>query len=201
MWKEQEGYLLYEPEQDTLVVSEHTEIHNMQKTAGILVGTFLWKKDGIGTVLGEHQGTGGIIRMHRRSEPEKICPGTAFCPGSPAGSQGTGCPKSGKDRNLIQKYIYMDPYTDQIYLIQLPIPEPMQSHIGWEEQTAKLYFKICLGKIPFLDGFCTVDADSAEGKDCGTGEFGEKPSDQSLETEFMVLHTRKRSTTEKDSAI
>ena len=55
MWKEQEGYLLYEPEQDTLVVSEHIEIHNMQKTAGIL-SVHSVEKDGIELFLWEHQG-------------------------------------------------------------------------------------------------------------------------------------------------
>ena len=143
MWKEQEGYLLYEPEQDTLVVSEHIEIHNMQKTAGILPVHSV-EKDGIELFLWEHQ---GLVEL---SECIGDLNQKRFVQVLLSVLEVLQEVRAQDVRNLEKivldpKYIYMDPYTDQIYLIQLPIPEPMQSHIGWESRL-KTLFQDLLGK-------------------------------------------------------
>lgn len=143
MWKEQEGYLLYEPEQDTLVVSEHIEIHNMQKTAGIL-SVHSVEKDGIELFLWEHQ---GLVEL---SECIGDLNQKRFVQVLLSVLEVLQEVRAQDVRNLEKivldpKYIYMDPYTDQIYLIQLPIPEPMQSHIGWESRL-KTLFQDLLGK-------------------------------------------------------
>lgn len=143
MWKEQEGYLLYEPEQDTLVVSEHIEIHNMQKTAGILPVHSV-EKDGIELFLWEHQ---GLVEL---SECIGDLNQKRFVQVLLSVLEVLQEIRAQDVRNLEKivldpKYIYMDPYTDQIYLIQLPIPEPMQSHIGWESRL-KTLFQDLLGK-------------------------------------------------------
>ena len=143
MWKEQEGYLLYEPDQDTLVVSEHIEIHNMQKTAGILPVHSV-EKDGIELFLWEHQ---GLVEL---SECIGDLNQKRFVQGRRSVLEVLQEVRAQDVRNLEKivldpKYIYMDPYTDQIYLIQLPIPEPMQSHIGWESRL-KTLFQNLLGK-------------------------------------------------------
>ncbi len=137
MWKEQEGYLLYEPEQDTLVVSEHIEIHNMQKTAGILPVHSV-EKDGIELFLWEHQ---GLVEL---SECIGDLNQKRFVQVLLSVLEVLQEVRAQDVRNLEKivldpKYIYMDPYTDQIYLIQLPIPEPMQSHIGWESRLKTLF--------------------------------------------------------------
>ncbi len=143
MWKEQEGYLLYEPDQDTLVVSEHIEIHNMQKTAGILPVHSV-EKDGIELFLWEHQ---GLVEL---SECIGDLNQKRFVQVLLSVLEVLQEVRAQDVRNLEKivldpKYIYMDPYTDQIYLIQLPIPEPMQSHIGWESRL-KTLFQDLLGK-------------------------------------------------------
>ena len=143
MWKEQEGYLLYEPDQDTLVVSEHIEIHNMQKTAGILPVHSV-EKDGIELFLWEHQ---GLVEL---SECIGDLNQKRFVQVLLSVLEVLQEVRAQDVRNLEKivldpKYIYMDPYTDQIYLIQLPIPEPMQSHIGWESRL-KTLFQNLLGK-------------------------------------------------------
>jgi pSer/pThr/pTyr-binding forkhead associated (FHA) protein len=143
MWKEQEGYLLYEPEQDTLVVSEHIEIHNMQKTAGILPVHSV-EKDGIELFLWEHQ---GLVEL---SECIGDLNQKRFVQVLLSVLEVLQEVRAQDVRNLEKivldpKYIYMDPYTDQIYLIQLLIPEPMQSHIGWESRL-KTLFQDLLGK-------------------------------------------------------
>lgn len=143
MWKEQEGYLLYEPDQDTLVVSEHIEIHNMQKTAGILPVHSV-EKDGIELFLWEHQ---GLVEL---SECIGDLNQKRFVQVLRSVLEVLQEVRAQDVRNLEKivldpKYIYMDPYTDQIYLIQLPIPEPMQSHIGWESRL-KTLFQNLLGK-------------------------------------------------------
>lgn len=143
MWKEQEGYLLYEPDQDTLVVSEHIEIHNMQKTAGILPVHSV-EKDGIELFLWEHQ---GLVEL---SECIGDLNQKRFVQVLLSVLEVLQEVRAQDVRNLEKivldpKYIYMDPYTDQIYLIQLPIPEPMQSHIGWES-SLKTLFQDLLGK-------------------------------------------------------
>lgn len=143
MWKEQEGYLLYEPDQDTLVVSEHIEIHNMQKTAGILPVHSV-EKDGIELFLWEHQ---GLVEL---SECIGDLNQKRFVQILLSVLEVLQEVRAQDVRNLEKivldpKYIYMDPYTDQIYLIQLPIPEPMQSHIGWESRL-KTLFQDLLGK-------------------------------------------------------
>lgn len=143
MWKEQEGYLLYEPDQDTLVVSEHIEIHNMQKTAGILPVHSV-EKDGIELFLWEHQ------RLVELSECIGDLNQKRFVQVLLSVLEVLQEVRAQDVRNLEKivldpKYIYMDPYTDQIYLIQLPIPEPMQSHIGWESRL-KTLFQDLLGK-------------------------------------------------------
>lgn len=137
MWKEQEGYLLYEPDQDTLVVSEHIEIHNMQKTAGILPVHSV-EKDGIELFLWEHQ---GLVEL---SECIGDLNQKRFVQVLLSVLEVLQEVRAQDVRNLEKivldpKYIYMDPYTDQIYLIQLPIPEPMQSHIGWESRLKTLF--------------------------------------------------------------
>lgn len=143
MWKEQEGYLLYEPDQDTLVVSEHIEIHNMQKTAGILPVHSV-EKDGMELFLWEHQ---GLVEL---SECIGDLNQKRFVQVLLSVLEVLQEVRAQDVRNLEKivldpKYIYMDPYTDQIYLIQLPIPEPMQSHIGWESRL-KTLFQDLLGK-------------------------------------------------------
>lgn len=143
MWKEQKGYLLYEPDQDTLVVSEHIEIHNMQKTAGILPVHSV-EKDGIELFLWEHQ---GLVEL---SECIGDLNQKRFVQVLLSVLEVLQEVRAQDVRNLEKivldpKYIYMDPYTDQIYLIQLPIPEPMQSHIGWESRL-KTLFQDLLGK-------------------------------------------------------
>lgn len=143
MWKEQEGYLLYEPDQDTLVVSEHIEIHNMQKTAGILPVHSV-EKDGMELFLWEHQ---GLVEL---SECIGDLNQKRFVQVLLSVLEVLQEVRAQDVRNLEKivldpKYIYMDPYTDQIYLIQLPIPEPMQSHIGWENRL-KALFNNLLGK-------------------------------------------------------
>lgn len=143
MWKEQEGYLLYEPDQDTLVVSEHIEIHNMQKTAGILPVHSV-EKDGIELFLWEHQ---GLVEL---SECIGDLNQKRFVQVLLSLLEVLQEVRAQDVRNLEKivldpKYIYMDPYSDQIYLIQLPIPEPMQSHIGWENRL-KTLFNDLLGK-------------------------------------------------------
>ena len=137
MWKEQEGYLLYEPDQDTLVVSEHIEIHNMQKTAGILPVHSV-EKDGIELFLWEYQ---GLVEL---SECIGDLNQKRFVQVLLSVLEVLQEVRAQDVRNLEKivldpKYIYMDPYTDQIYLIQLPIPEPMQSHIGWESRLKTLF--------------------------------------------------------------
>lgn len=143
MWKEQEGYLLYEPDQDTLVVSEHIEIHNMQKTAGILPVHSV-EKDGIELFLWEHQ---GLVEL---SECIGDLNQKRFVQVLLSVLEVLQEVRAQDVRNLEKivldpKYIYMDPYTDQIYLIQIPISEPMQSHIGWESRL-KILFQDLLGK-------------------------------------------------------
>lgn len=137
MWKEQEGYLLYEPDQDTLVVSEHIEIHNMQKTAGILPVHSV-EKDGIELFLWEYQ---GLVEL---SECIGDLNQKRFVQVLLSVLEVLQEVRAQDVRNLEKivldpKYIYMDPYTDQIYLIQLPIPEPMRSHIGWESRLKTLF--------------------------------------------------------------
>lgn len=143
MWKEQEGYLLYEPDQDTLVVSEHIEIHNMQKTAGILPVHSV-EKDGIELFLWEHQGLVELSEcigdLNQKRFVQVLLSVLEVL-------QEVRAQDVRKLEKIVldPKYIYMDPYTDQIYLIQLPIPEPMQSHIGWESRL-KTLFQDLLGK-------------------------------------------------------
>ncbi|MFR5814144.1 FHA domain-containing protein [Hominisplanchenecus sp.] len=137
MWKEQEGYLLYEPDQDTLVVSEHIEIHNMQKTAGILPVHSV-EKDGIELFLWEHQGLVELSECIGDLNQKRFVQ-VLFSVLEVLQEVRAQDVRNLEKIVLDPKYIYMDPYTDQIYLIQLPIPEPMQSHIGWESRLKTLF--------------------------------------------------------------
>lgn len=137
MWKEQEGYLLYEPDQDTLVVSEHIEIHNMQKTVGILPVHSV-EKDGIELFLWEHQGLVELSECIGDLNQKRFVQ-VLFSVLEVLQEVRAQDVRNLEKIVLDPKYIYMDPYTDQIYLIQLPIPEPMQSHIGWESRLKTLF--------------------------------------------------------------
>lgn len=137
MWKEQEGYLLYEPDQDTLVVSEHIEIHNMQKTVGILPVHSV-EKDGIELFLWEHQGLVELSECIGDLNQKRFVQ-VLFSVLEVLQEVRAQDVRNLEKNVLDPKYIYMDPYTDQIYLIQLPIPEPMQSHIGWESRLKTLF--------------------------------------------------------------
>ena len=137
MWKEQEGYLLYEPDQDTLVVSEHIEIHNMQKTVGILPVHSV-EKDGIELFLWEHQGLVELSECIGDLNQKRFVQ-VLFSVLEVLQEVRAQDVRNLEKIVLDPKYISMDPYTDQIYLIQLPIPEPMQSHIGWESRLKTLF--------------------------------------------------------------
>ena len=128
MWKEQEGYLLYEPDQDTLVVSEHIEIHNMQKTAGILPVHSV-EKDGIELFLWEHQ---GLVEL---SECIGDLNQKRFVQVLRSVLEVLQEVRAQDVRNL--EKIVLDP--KYIYM------EPMQSHIGWESRL-KTLFQNLLGK-------------------------------------------------------